>query len=881
MHLLAEEQTPKCNDWLLEASCELQLADGQQHMRVLAAPSRACLPAAHLTLSEPPRGLRMWRPPLRIRGCRRVGEGGRSVAAGRSRGKRPLLRIHLNNPHGHSIRNRLIDSSYGFFFFKVGDDICNSPASKELAQPPSLVLQQADALLQRHSQLREVLLGTDGKTEASLLAATWVSRFAQATPHERRALQRQLLQLQSDSEYEFPSELHAGAAAGLSPELLTAAYVHSQCMRRKEALATPPEAAGNAADADGFFPLRLSSQQFLHGRFLGDPERICWGFRREGSSDGLDGWQQQERSRTEDICAPPLEVALQLVPLRLYDWWARVRWQYHLPEYVRKLLTVFFPLNPYMHQLYRQDMFAMLTLMGPYLELEPPVPVDQTCRPPKPYWVVPLTHDQWSAEGFAEGTRRIPAAAGEAEAGDGRPLLSSVFSLPKEHDNFLLVDKYCEDAREIHHGFFSGKPRKKAVKIVDAVILGYDLDLLEIRWHELYHSVDYFVVAEAHHHTLGVFQKPLFFARNRDRYAAFADKVIHLVPPVEASLPVAKRCSERLLRDEDACWEYEMFQRDSMLHMLAQINAGVNDYGNSHIKPGFLDDSDLVLVSDVDEIVMGDRLRHLKFCEPLPQKQFGWVLVHYPGRVDAMALKEFKSMSGIKETKYPHGIGPLVDVVPYKSIRHLQQKADFSYDRHAYVRHCPSELQPHRYLHGGWHLSDSSYLPYLYAKVPSDDLKPGYEPWGLYAPLLAQRGFFASPIGGIVQAQLAVWKEFRDYRQVGSLCVEAKDVPEQYKEIGFGSMPWVMRCNPMRYPTWFQQPDPRYALRPRTSFVVYGQSVDAHSLQDWFSIYRFVRDTFSAELLTVSRPVSAVDRDKTVILLLATARKEKLSKPFA
>lgn len=60
---------------------------------------------------------------------------------------------------------------------------------------------------------------------------------------------------------------------------------------------------------------------------------------------------------------------------------------------------------------------------------------------------------------------------------------------------------------------------------------------------------------------------------------------------------------------------------------------------------------------------LGDRLRHLKFCEPFPQKQFGWALVHYPGRVDAMALKDFKVMSGIEETRYPHSIGPLVDTV--------------------------------------------------------------------------------------------------------------------------------------------------------------------------------------------------------------------------
>lgn len=114
------------------------------------------------------------------------------------------------------------------------------------------------------------------------------------------------------------------------------------------------------------------------------------------------------------------------------------------------------------------------------------------------------------------------------------------------------------------------------------------------------------MVAEAHQHTLGVFQKPLFFERNRKRFAAFEKKIIHLVQPFAASLPVAESCSRRLLADQDACWEFEMFQRDSLLHMLAQLNAGAAGHGNAHVAPGFLQDEDLILVSDVDEIVMGE-----------------------------------------------------------------------------------------------------------------------------------------------------------------------------------------------------------------------------------------------------------------------------------
>lgn len=753
---------------------------------------------------------------------------------------------------GHSIKNRLIDTSYGFFSYKVRDDVCTSPESGELVRHPYLVLQKANEVLQENTQLLAILRGERGKVPGSLMSFHWVSAFAQLQPQQRLALQEEVKQIGELVEGQTgisPAQQNE-SFPGLSQELATAAFLYVTCSQKIKKGAT---ARANAREShkDGietFSSLGLSTQMFLPGRFLGNPQQLCGGLPSEAYDEN-------------NICTPPLGTALQLVPLRLHKWWSEVRWQYHYPEYVRKLLTVLWPLDPYMHLLYRQDMYAMLSLMSPYLELEPPVPIDQTCGPPSSYWVVPLPREEWGKKrrespsevltdvGPLSTTASGSATEPEEDSAARKPAAApSLFSVPKVHHNYVPVDEYCQRARKTHHGFFTGKPREKPVKIVDAVILGVDLDMLEVRWHELYHSVDYFVVAEAHHHSLGIFQKPLFFDRNKKRYAAFADKIIHLVHPFESSLPVAQLCSRRLLGDEDACWEYEMFQRHSMLQMIAQINAGVNDYGNPHIPPGFLGDSDLVLISDVDEIVMGDRLRHLKYCEPFPQKQFSWVLVHYPGRVDAMALKEFKAMSGISNTPYPNGIGPLADVIPYKFLRHLETKTDFAYEGRSYVRHFTSELNPQQYLHGGWHFSDTSYLPYLFFKIPSDDLKPGYEPWGLYAPLLAQRGVFSSPVGGPLQSQVAAWKDFRDYRQVGSLCVDAKDVPEQYKEIGFGLLPWVMRCNPMRYPTWFQQPDPRYFMRPRSSFVIYGESVNARSLEEWFSIFRFVRDTFSADI---------------------------------
>ena len=122
--------------------------------------------------------------------------------------------------------------------------------------------------------------------------------------------------------------------------------------------------------------------------------------------------------------------------------------------------------------------------------------------------------------------------------------------------------------------------------IVDAVMLGYvtDLDLLDIRLHELADVVDRFVVVEACETFTGQ-RKPLHLYHARARFAEFADRLdyvtLHDLPAGDA-------------------WAREAFQRNAIL-------AGLK---------GAADD-DIVLVGDCDEIPRAasvgpaiDALRH-------------------------------------------------------------------------------------------------------------------------------------------------------------------------------------------------------------------------------------------------------------------------------
>lgn len=122
----------------------------------------------------------------------------------------------------------------------------------------------------------------------------------------------------------------------------------------------------------------------------------------------------------------------------------------------------------------------------------------------------------------------------------------------------------------------------RASRVFDAFLFSDELDMLELRLAILDPVVDRFVVVESTV-TFSGLEKPLAFADNRERFAAWRDKITHVV-----------------VRDtpDTGSWRWgrERFQRDQLLRGLDDCRC-----------------DDLVLVSDVDEIpdpdAVGMRLR--------------------------------------------------------------------------------------------------------------------------------------------------------------------------------------------------------------------------------------------------------------------------------
>lgn len=110
-------------------------------------------------------------------------------------------------------------------------------------------------------------------------------------------------------------------------------------------------------------------------------------------------------------------------------------------------------------------------------------------------------------------------------------------------------------------------------RVFDCFVFSSELDLLEIRLHELAPAVDVFVIAESPVTFQGN-SKPLVFHENRQRFAPFAERIRHIII---RDMPEGTRQSDHWLRQKH--------QRNALI-------SGVDDATGD----------DVVLLSDVDEI---------------------------------------------------------------------------------------------------------------------------------------------------------------------------------------------------------------------------------------------------------------------------------------
>lgn len=165
---------------------------------------------------------------------------------------------------------------------------------------------------------------------------------------------------------------------------------------------------------------------------------------------------------------------------------------------------------------------------------------------------------------------------------------------PKNKAAWVKLKEPDKDVKRsiCHTNGFSTHPRPR--KVYDLVLLSTELDWLEIRLHTLAPYVDYFVVVESPTTFTGR-PKPLWLQDNWERFREFHHKIIHRV--VEDGSP------SRFI------WDHEDWLRNSLLR---EVFPGLDRHERAEY-------GDVLVISDVDEIVRPEAMFVLRHCEFPPR----------------------------------------------------------------------------------------------------------------------------------------------------------------------------------------------------------------------------------------------------------------------
>jgi beta-1,4-mannosyl-glycoprotein beta-1,4-N-acetylglucosaminyltransferase len=119
------------------------------------------------------------------------------------------------------------------------------------------------------------------------------------------------------------------------------------------------------------------------------------------------------------------------------------------------------------------------------------------------------------------------------------------------------------------------------MRIIDSFLFFNELELLEIRLNEMNEYVDLFILVESTK-SFQLQNKPLFYLENKNNFQKFAHKIIHYI------YEPSKNSEGYMVMDNN--------QRKSLKNPIDKI----------------IKDEDLILISDVDEIIRKDCLKNIK-----------------------------------------------------------------------------------------------------------------------------------------------------------------------------------------------------------------------------------------------------------------------------
>ncbi|EYU30629.1 hypothetical protein ABFS82_11G061200 [Erythranthe guttata] len=167
-----------------------------------------------------------------------------------------------------------------------------------------------------------------------------------------------------------------------------------------------------------------------------------------------------------------------------------------------------------------------------------------------------------------------------------RPLWESPPKPFNEIPHYYHENVTMENLCRLHGWNVREYPRR----VFDAVLFSNEVDLLQVRWKELYPYVSEFVLLESNS-TFSGLPKPLVFSTVRDKFKFLEPRLTYGQVP------------GRFKRGENPFVE-EAYQRLALDYLLKQ--AGIQD-------------DDLLIMSDVDEIPSRHTINLLRWCDEIPR----------------------------------------------------------------------------------------------------------------------------------------------------------------------------------------------------------------------------------------------------------------------
>lgn len=200
-----------------------------------------------------------------------------------------------------------------------------------------------------------------------------------------------------------------------------------------------------------------------------------------------------------------------------------------------------------------------------------------------------------------------------------------------------------------------------------------ELDILELRLTELDSVVDRFVIAEATR-TFSNEPKPLYFADNRERFARFLPKIVHVVID---DLPA-----------EGDAWDREAFQRNAVARGLGEAAP-----------------DDVIMISDVDEIPFP---AHIARLTPAAMAGRIWFIEcdYYTYKLDLAIIDKWVGLCAVRAVQKRY-LPPLQDLRAFRArqSRRLPMPINQAINVAKNVVRIGRPLTHALIEHGGWHFT--------------------------------------------------------------------------------------------------------------------------------------------------------------------------------